>query len=84
MDEGPRRLLAAIVCQAITDARQIANPALAAEARCWLATTGTLISQYLGFTVTGVTSWLGQLPSLPYQQLEFWNTTEEMPHETSR
>ncbi len=76
MDEPVVRLLAAVVFQAVSDARQTMEPALAAEARRWLGETGQLIVAQLGFPPANVAAWLAGLWPLPYEQLELWSSGE--------
>jgi hypothetical protein len=63
-----RRLLAAILAQAVVDA-QSADPALAAPARRWLASTGTEMVQWLDISPHKVTTWVVDLPALAWEQL---------------
>jgi hypothetical protein len=63
-----RRLLAAILAQAVIDA-QSADPALAAPARRWLASTGIEMVQWLDISPHKVTKWMVDLPTLAWEQL---------------
>jgi hypothetical protein len=63
-----RRLLAAILAQAVIDA-QSADPALAAPARRWLAGTGIEMFQWLDISPGRVTTWVSDLPALAWEQL---------------
>jgi len=68
IETGYRRLLAAVLAQATQDARD-ADPALAAEARRWLAGDGAAWVTWLDIPAEQVLKWVGQLPALPYEQL---------------
>ena len=63
-----RRLLAAILAQAVVDA-QSSDPAVAAPARRWLADTGAEMILYLDISPHQVANWVVDLPPLPWQQL---------------
>jgi hypothetical protein len=63
-----RRLLAAILTQAVIDA-QSADPALAAPARRWLASTGIEMVQWLDISPGRVATWVSDLPALAWEQL---------------
>jgi hypothetical protein len=56
-----RRLLAAILAQAVIDA-QSTDPAVAAPARRWLASTGIEMVQWLDISLGRVTTWVSDLP----------------------
>ncbi|RLC86469.1 MAG: hypothetical protein DRI79_09980 [Chloroflexi bacterium] len=63
-----RRLVAAILVRAARDA-QADDPDLAAPARRWLAGSGAAWAEMLDIPPERVTAWVGQLPTLFYEQL---------------
>jgi hypothetical protein len=63
-----RRLLAAILAQAVIDA-QSTDPAVAAPARRWLASMGIEMVQWLGISPHKVIKWMVDLPALAWKQL---------------
>ena len=72
-ENGPRRLLAAVLIRAIRDALA-ANSDLAAEARGWLGAVGGDLVTLLDVPPERLTAWFATLPSLPVGRLA--------PHET--
>jgi hypothetical protein len=67
-----RRLAAAVLLVAVEDARSD-DPALAAEARRWLAGEGVIWAEMLDISPERVIGWVGRLPVLPYEQLTFFD-----------
>jgi hypothetical protein len=63
-----RRFLAAILAQAVVDAPST-DPAVAAPARRWLASTGAEMVQWLDISPSRVAAWVVDLPPLPWEQL---------------
>ncbi|MBM4461322.1 MAG: hypothetical protein FJ011_26785 [Chloroflexi bacterium] len=74
-ENGPRRLLAAVLIRAVRDALA-ANSDLAAEVRGWLGVVGSDLVTLLDVPPERLTTWFATLPSLPVERLA--------PHETRR
>jgi len=72
-ENGPRRLLAAVLMRAAKDALG-ANNDLATEARGWLGAVGSDLVMLLDIPPERLAAWLAALPSLPVARLA--------PHET--
>ncbi len=72
-DTVPRRLLAALLLQAVRDAQEANDPALAAPARRWLASEGAAWAMWLDIPPERVQRWVAGLPALPYEQMTLWD-----------
>jgi hypothetical protein len=67
-----RKLVVAVLLAAVEDA-QSDDPALAAEARRWLAGEGVIWAEMLDITPERVTRWVSGLHPLPYEQLALFD-----------
>ncbi len=63
-ENGPRRLLAAVLIRAAKDALD-ADGDLATEARGWLGAVGGDLAAWLDIPSERLVAWLAALPSLP-------------------
>jgi hypothetical protein len=72
VDTGHRRLLAAMLFRAASDA-QSADPEVAAEARRWLSSEGAAWVTWLDIPPERLSSFLNDLPILPYEQLRLFD-----------
>jgi hypothetical protein len=73
MVDPNRRLAAALLLRAVQDA-QANDPALAAEARRWLAGPGAVWAELaLDISRERLALWMDQLPTLPYEQLTLFD-----------
>lgn len=69
MTDSTRRLVAAIVLQAVRDALEEGDPDLAAPARRWLADGGADLAEALDIHPERVEAWVSRLPALAWEQL---------------
>lgn len=67
-ENGPRRLLAAVLIRAAKDALD-ANDVLASEARAWLRAVGGDLAAWLDIPSERLVAWLVALPPLAHEQL---------------
>jgi hypothetical protein len=72
IETGHRRLLAAMLFRAASDA-QSPDPEVAAEARRWLSREGAAWMTWLDISPERVTTFLDDLPTLSYEQLTLFD-----------
>ncbi len=76
MIDPNRRLAAALLLRAMKDA-QADDPELAAEARRWLIGQGVFwVELALNIRQERLARWVDQLPTLPHEQLTFFEELE--------
>ncbi len=80
IEDGTRRLLAAMLLQAARDAVD-PHPCLAAEARHWLRWVGMDIATWLGLSRRSLVTWMKHLSPLAYEQLGLFDERGELDEE---